>query len=204
MYTIGGMPIMTDELYHHGVMGMKWGIRRYQPYGTAYQGDTKGKFTGKIKQAIKERREAKSYDYKKHKDYAEGNAKSRRAQTNQYNLMKNMVGKKRANKIEYKIREKGADRKKEYKKAVAGQIVKGVAATAALTAGTYVLTNYLASGKTPQLISNAKKYIKTNNYVTGCLKSQLDLKEYTKPGITTGIDSIMRGKKLFERMTGSR
>ena len=39
----------NNELFHHGVLGMKWGVRRYQPYGTAYDGETNGKFLGNPK-----------------------------------------------------------------------------------------------------------------------------------------------------------
>lgn len=39
------MPNMYEnELKHYGVMGMHWGIRRYQPYPAAYDGD--GKYIG--------------------------------------------------------------------------------------------------------------------------------------------------------------
>ena len=41
--------VVSSELTHHGVLGMKWGIRRYQPYGTAYDTKHKGKFVGERK-----------------------------------------------------------------------------------------------------------------------------------------------------------
>ena len=47
-----------NQLYHHGILGMHWGIRRYQPYPKGHKG---GKEIGKAarKQARKERKGAR-------------------------------------------------------------------------------------------------------------------------------------------------
>ena len=48
--------LCEEVLEHHGILGMKWGVRRYQPYPDNYSGD--GKFVGK-KSARAERRQAR-------------------------------------------------------------------------------------------------------------------------------------------------
>lgn len=57
---------VTLELYHHGIMGMHWGVRRFQPYPKGYTGD--GKFIGKFKTPEEFDAAFEKWAYKKDED----------------------------------------------------------------------------------------------------------------------------------------
>lgn len=55
-------PQNESELYHHGILGMHWGIRRYQPYPDGYHGN--GKFLGKLRERHAQRKAEKQFKKK--------------------------------------------------------------------------------------------------------------------------------------------
>lgn len=58
--------IYESSLKHHGILGMKWGVRRYQPYPSGHKG---GKEIGEAARSRREQRQIKKAQKKYDKAY---------------------------------------------------------------------------------------------------------------------------------------
>lgn len=106
-----------NELYHHGIKGQRWGVRRYQNEDGSLKPAGEGRYDDGLRGRAR-RKAAKSYNYRQGESYKSMSSNEKRKRSNTYNFNKKFYGKKAANRMEYEV-DRGADRNKLQKKAFA-------------------------------------------------------------------------------------
>lgn len=187
----------NSDLYHHGILGQKWGKQNGPPYpldGSDHSAaEKKAGWRQSLKAKHARNKAMKSYDYRQSEKYINSNNAKKRYMDRENRLNVLTVGEKGAKRVAYKRDVEGMTNKQALKQEIVNKTAKNLASMAIILLG-------------PKLINKgANIYLK--NYSAAKLASAAasgvghqEGLNVVQGGFTLGLKHIAAGKEILKRM----
>ena len=169
---------MNGYLQHYGILGMKWGVRRYQNEDGTLTEAGKRRYVNK-----------RSYDYKISGSYKNASKGEKAKMTTRHNENRQRFHDEgTANKIDYEINELGYSESKATRRAIARYIGAEVASVATIWA--------INNGKAWYDMKRAEVELNNIGVQEYARQAGIPVDEETK-GFSTGFKQAKRGRKFY-------